>query len=188
MEWLWIVIAVVVVVIVVALLATLLRRRRKTKQLKEGFGAEYDRTVEEHGSRGDAEQDLADRRERREKLDIRELDPHVRDHYADEWQTVQRRFVDEPAQALRDSQALVTEVMQRRGYPTDDFEQRSADVSVDHPHVVENYRAAHAISQASERERVSTEEQRKALVHYRALFDDLLGAETADEDRQEVSR
>ncbi len=187
MEWLWIAIAVVVVLAIVAVLVPLMVRRRKTKELKEGFGSEYDHALEERGTRKEAEEDLVERRERRSQLDIRALDPHVRDHYADEWQTVQRRFVDEPTQAVADAQRLVTDVMQRRGYPTDDFEQRAADVSVDHPHVVENYREAHAIASASERREVSTEDQRKALVHYRALFDELLET-SPSEDRQEVAR
>ena len=185
MDWLWIVIAVVVIV---ALAVPLLRRRRKTKDLQEGFGPEYERTLEERGgSRSDAEEELSGRRERRDKLDIKPLETHVREHYVEAWERVQRTFVDTPGEALHDSHTLVLEVMERRGYPTDDFDQRAADISVDHPEVVQNYRAAHAVSQASERDRVSTEEQRKALVHYRALFDELLAVEPAAE-RQEVSR
>ncbi len=170
--WVWIVIAAVVLVVLLAIwMAT---RKRRTSHLREGFGPEYDRTVEETGSRRKAESDLSDREKRREELDIRPLAPGTRDRFADRWRTVQERFVDDPREALRDAHVLVVEVMRERGYPTDDFEQRAADVSVDHPHVVENYRAAHAISQRSE---ADTEEQRQALVHYRALFDELLETE-----------
>jgi hypothetical protein len=168
--WMWIVIAAAAVVVLLAIWWAASRRRRTT-HLREGFGPEYDRTVEEAGSRRKAESDLSDREKRREELDIRPLSPGARDRYANRWSTVQERFVDDPRSALRDAHTLVVEVMQDRGYPTDDFEQRAADVSVDHPEVVENYRSAHAIT---ERDDADTEDQRQALVHYRALFDELL--------------
>jgi hypothetical protein len=174
--WVWIVIAVAIVVAVAALLWAVANNRRR-KELQEGFGPEYDRTVDEAGSRRRAESELSDREKRREKLDIRPLAPGTRDRFADRWRTVQERFVDDPNGALKDAHVLVVEVMRERGYPTDDFEQRAADVSVDHPHVVENYRSAYAIS---ERDEADTEEQRQAMVHYRALFDELLETEPAN--------
>ncbi len=172
--WVWIVIAAAVVVVLLAMWAA--ARKRRTSHLQEGFGPEYDRTIEEAGSRRKAESELSDREKRREELDITPLAPGARDRFADRWGTVQQRFVDDPDGALNDAHVLVVEVMRERGYPTDDFEQRAADVSVDHPHVVENYRAAYAIS---ERTDADTEEQRQAMVHYRALFDELLETQPA---------
>jgi hypothetical protein len=169
--WVWIVIAAAAAVVVLLAILWLASRKRRTSHLREGFGPEYDRTVEEAGSRRKAESELSDREKRREELDIKPLAPRTRDRFADRWSTVQERFVDDPNGSLHDAHALVVEVMRERGYPTDDFEQRAADVSVDHPDVVENYRAAHAIT---ERDDADTEDQRQALVHYRALFDELL--------------
>lgn len=174
--WVWIVIAAAVVAVVVLLAIWAASRKRRTSQLQEGFGPEYDRTVEEAGSRRRAESELSDREKRREELDITPLAPGTRDRFANRWSTVQERFVDDPDGALDDAHVLVVEVMRERGYPTDDFEQRAADVSVDHPHVVENYRSAYAIS---ERDDADTEEQRQAMVHYRALFDELLETQQA---------
>jgi hypothetical protein len=174
--WIWIVIAAAVLA-VLAVVWWAAARKRRTSHLREGFGPEYDRTVDEAGSRRRAESELSDREKRREELDIRPLAPGTRDRFADRWRTVQERFVDDPSGALRDAHVLVVEVMRERGYPTDDFEQRAADVSVDHPHVVENYRSAYAIS---ERDEADTEEQRQAMVHYRALFDELLETEPAN--------
>jgi hypothetical protein len=169
--WVWIVIAAAAVVVVLLAVWWAASRKRRTDHLREGFGPEYDRTLEEAGSRRKAESELSEREQRREELDIRPLAPGTRDRFADRWSTVQERFVDDPRAALEEAHALVVEVMQERGYPTDDFEQRAADVSVDHPHVVENYRSAHAIT---ERNDADTEDQRQAMVHYRALFDELL--------------
>jgi hypothetical protein len=175
--WVWIVIAAAAVAFVVLLAMWVAARKRRRAHLQEGFGPEYDRTVEEAGSKRKAESELADREKRRGELDIRPLAPGTRDRFADRWSTVQERFVDDPSGALNDAHVLVIEVMRERGYPTDDFEQRAADVSVDHPHVVENYRAAYAIS---ERDTADTEEQRQGMKHYRALFDELLEAEPAN--------
>jgi hypothetical protein len=175
--WVWIVIAAAVVAVVLLAIWWVAARKRRTSHLREGFGPEYDRTVEDTGSRRKAESELADREKRREELDIRPLAPGARDRFADRWRTVQERFVDNPTSALDDAHTLVVEVMEERGYPTDDFEQRAADVSVDHPHVVENYRAAYAISQ---RGNTDTEDQRQAMVHYRALFDELLESQAAN--------
>jgi hypothetical protein len=174
--WVWIAIVAAVAVAVVLIALWAASRRKQTARLQEDFGPEYERAVEEAGSRRRAESELSDREKRREELDIRPLAPGARDRFADRWRTVQERFVDDPQGALKDAHVLVVEVMRERGYPTDDFEQRAADVSVDHPHVVENYRSAYAIS---ERDDADTEEQRRGMVHYRALFDELLEAESA---------
>jgi hypothetical protein len=177
--WVWIVIAAAVVAVVALLVLWAASRKRRTSHLREGFGPEYDRTVEEAGSRRAAESELSEREKRREELDIRPLAPGTRDRFADRWRTVQERFVDDPNGAVGDAHVLVIEVMRERGYPTDDFEQRAADVSVDHPHVVENYRSAYDISRRSENGEAETEDLRQAMVHYRALFDELLEAEPA---------
>jgi hypothetical protein len=173
--WVWIVIAAAAVVVLLTIVWAASRKRR-TSHLREGFGPEYDRTVEEAGSRRRAESELKDREQRREELEIRPLASAARDRFASRWSSVQERFVDDPRAALRDAHALVVEVMRERGYPTDDFEQRAADVSVDHPEVVQNYRKAHDITKRSD---ADTEEQRQGLVHYRALFDELLETEPA---------
>jgi hypothetical protein len=174
--WVWIVIAAAAVVVLLALIWWAAARKRRTSHLREGFGPEYDRTVEETGSRRSAESELKQREQRREELEIRPLASAARDRFASRWSSVQERFVDDPRAALRDAHALVIEVMRERGYPTDDFEQRAADVSVDHPEVVQNYRSAHEITK---RDDADTEEQRQGLVHYRALFDELLETESA---------
>jgi hypothetical protein len=172
----WVLVAVLVVAVVI--LVVLLMRSRRSQRLQEEFGPEYERTVEERGDRRQAEADLADRRERRAKLDIRPLEPGARDRYAERWQVAQRRFVDQPAPAVGEADALVSAVMSERGYPvSDEFDQRAADISVDHPVVVEHYRAAHAISQRATAGDASTEDLRQAMVHFRALFEELLGRE-----------
>jgi hypothetical protein len=172
--WVWIVIAVAAVVVLALVLWNALRARR-TRTLREGFGPEYDRTVADAPSKREAEAELAERRKRREELDIRPLDEGAREHYADEWQATQARFVDDPGGAIAEADVLIQRVMRERGYPVEDFEQRAADVSVDHPDVVNNYRAAHGISVAHERKRATTEDLRVAMQHYRSLFDELLG-------------
>jgi hypothetical protein len=173
----YVILAIVVIAVVVA--AVLLMRQRQSQQLQKGFGPEYDRTVEERG--GDqraAEAELRERRERRGQFEVRDLDPDSRDRYVERWRGAQRRFVDEPAPAVGEADALVIEVMRERGYPVaDEFEQRAADVSVDHPEVVEHYRAAHGISSKATAGDASTEDLRQAMVHFRALFAELLGYE-----------
>jgi hypothetical protein len=172
----WVLVAILAIALVVAVV--LLMRARRSQQLREGFGPEYERTIAETGDRRAAENELSERRERRAQLEIRELDPEARDRYAERWRAAQRTFVDEPAAAVAEADHLVAEVMHERGYPVDeDFERRAADVSVDHPAVVENYRAAHAISTRAGRDDASTEDLRQALVHFRALFAELLGSD-----------
>ena len=180
---------VVVLILVVVVLGVLLMRSRRSQRLQEDFGPEYDRTIQERGDRRDAEAELAERRQRRAQLDIRPLEPGARERYADRWQAAQRRFVDEPAPAVGEADALVSAVMSERGYPvSDEFDQRAADISVDHPVVVEHYRAAHAISMRATAGDASTEDLRQAMVHFRALFDDLLGREERTEREERTYR
>jgi hypothetical protein len=186
MDTLAVVAIVVVVLLALAAAALLLQRQRQSKQLRDRFGSEYDRTVEQSDDRRAAERELRERAERREQLQIRPLDDRTRDEYAAEWRRVQETFVDAPAQAVKQADLLVARVMQERGYPVGDFEQQARDVSVDHGAVVEQYRSAHEISLLNDREAASTEQQRQAMVHYRALFSDLLdedGAERGDGHR-----
>ena len=177
--WMWMVIAAMVVVAAVVLLAAVVvGRRNRTERLKQRFGPEYDRTVSVAGERKAAETELTSRERTRDKLDIVALPPTARQEYANRWRTVQSAFVDDPSSALGDADRLVTEVMCARGYPVDDFDRRVADISVDHPTVVENYRAAHAINVAMQQGDIGTEAQRQAFVHYRALFEKLLKPDT----------
>jgi ABC-type nickel/cobalt efflux system permease component RcnA len=169
--WAWV---IVIVAIVAALVVWSAMRKRRTQRLQQSFGPEYDRTMQTTGGRRQAEAELEARRKRREQLDVRPLDPASRQRYSEQWAGTQSRFVDSPAEAVREADVLVIQVMRERGYPVDNFEQRSSDVSVDHPHVVENYRSAHAVSLANDQGQAGTEDLRQAMVHYRALFQDLL--------------
>jgi Asp-tRNA(Asn)/Glu-tRNA(Gln) amidotransferase A subunit family amidase len=183
----WVIVAIVLIAIAVA--AFVAWRNDRSRKLKQGFGPEYERAIEEHGDQRAAEAELAERRKRREELEIRRLDPESRDRYSGRWQATQRQFVDKPASAVAEADELVMQVMHDRGYPVEDFEQRAADVSVDHPDVVQNYRAAHAISIAANDQRASTEDLRQAMVHYRALFRDLLaGAEVPRDESIPVTK
>jgi len=172
-----------VIVLLVALVAALAAaawlymRNRRTEQLQSRFGPEYDRALATHHDQRQAERELEDRAERVEHLSIRPLTPAERDRYAELWQSAQARFVDDPSDATDEADQLVGEVMATRGYPVGDFEQRAADVSVQHPHVVEHYRAAHQIAVRNTRGDADTEQLRQALMHYRALFEDLLETE-----------
>jgi FtsZ-interacting cell division protein ZipA len=181
----------VVILIVLALLlvlALVAGRQRRSRRLRDRFGPEYDRTVAQAGDRKEAESELEERTARRQRLDIVPLDPADRARYLEAWRQTQARFVDEPAEATREADRLITAVMRDRGYPVDDFEQRAADVSVDHPQVVDDYRAAQAIAAANERSEASTEDLRQALVHYRSLFEELLDVDRGDQDRADQDR
>ena len=177
--WGWILIAIGVVLLCAALAWGAYTSRRR-KGLQETFGPEYDRTVADSPNRREAESDLSERQKRRDELDIKPLDPERRDRYAEEWRHTQERFVDDPAAAVTDADRLIQQVMGERGYPVEDFDQRAADLSVDHSEVVSNYRAAHGISTANERGKASTEDLRTAMVHYRALFVELLEQQPAE--------
>jgi hypothetical protein len=187
--WGWVLIAAAIVVIAaVAIIVTRsANSRKRTERLKERFGPEYERTVGEAGEQSGAEDELAARERKRDKLDIIPLSPGAREKYADSWRTVQTAFVDNPSSAVGDADRLVTQVMRDRGYPIDDFDQRAADISVDHPKVVENYRTAHSIYLLQEEGDVGTEDQREAFVHYRALFEKLLETDK-DKDNPKEAR
>jgi hypothetical protein len=169
-----VVVVLIVLVLLIAALAVYLARRRRTQSLQQRFGPEYERTVARAGDRRQAESELAAREHRRRELDIVALEPAVRARYQDAWLRTQGTFVDDPGTAIREADVLVTQVMRDRGYPVDDFEQQAADVSVDHPQVAENYRAAHALSRANERGLAGTDDLREAFVLYRSLFAQLL--------------
>jgi len=167
-------IVLAVVAILVVIVAVWFMLKWRTEELRKRFGPEYDRVITERGDTRQAESELAARQKRVERLDIHPLDPAERDRFVNAWRATQSHFVDAPAEAIKDADRLVSQVMRARGYPVGDFEQRAADISVDHPIVVENYRAARAIAIANERGQAGTEELRQAIVHYRVLFEDLL--------------
>ena len=150
------------------------RARQRTAALREHFGPEYDRVLSEHNSRARAERELALRHKRVQKLHIQPLSAEQCARFGSDWSEVQQRFVDDPNGAVSDAARLVKEVMSARGYPMSDFEQRVADLSVEHASVIDHYRAARSLAQASEKGEASTEDLRQAMVHYRALFTDLL--------------
>jgi hypothetical protein len=168
--WAWIL--VVAAIIVVGVVAVVLMQQRQRAGLQERFGPEYDRVVEEREDRRQAERELAERAERRDKLDIRPLTSEQRGEYAARWESVQAAFVDRPREAVVLADDLIVEVMDRRGYPVENFDDRASLVSADHPEVVDHYRSAHAVS--AQGEDSSTEDLRQAFVHYRALFDAML--------------
>jgi hypothetical protein len=177
--WVWILIAVIVVLVVLGAIGYFAQRRR-TQALQGRFGgSEYDRTLEEEGGRRAAERELRDREKRHEELDLRPLSPETRRGFQQEWEETQSRFVDDPKGAVARADELVQRVMSERGYPVDDFDQRAADISVEHPDLVEKYRTADGIARASERGEASTEDLRHSVRHYRALFMELL--ETDDD-------
>ena len=149
--------------------------------MKERFGREYDRTVDEAGGRRPAERELREREKRHDELDIRPLSAEARDRYVQRWQSTQSRFVDDPKGAVAEADTLVQEVMKERGYPTKDFERRVADISVEHPNLVEKYRTADGIARASDRGEASTEDLRHSVRHYRALFAELLEVDGGDD-------
>lgn len=165
---------VIGVLIAVAAIAWVYTANQQTKQLRSKFGPEYRRMARAEGDATKAEQILREREQRIKKLDIRPLSKQQQDQFADSWEQVQAQFVDDPVAAVAKADILVQEVMTVRGYPVVDFEQRVADVSVDHPAVVQNYRLAHAIARRDETEDIPMEKLREAMLHYRALFADLL--------------
>lgn len=173
------IIIAVAVVAALAIVALIVARRRRSEHLRQHFGREYEHALETTGDRGKAEAELAEREKRVEKLDIRTLEPAERERFMTRWNEVQARFVDDPPRAVAFADALVGEVMKARGYPVSDFEQRAGDISVDHPSVVEHYRTAHDIAVRHERGEAGTEDLRQGMIHYRALFDELIGAEPA---------
>ena len=182
------IVLVAAVILIIAVLAWLYMRQRRstTADLRRKFGPEYERAVREHGSERKAEAKLADRQERVEKLNIRDLNPTEHELFSKQWESVQSRFVDSPKGAVAEADDLVSSLMRTRGYPVSDFDQRAADISVDHPRVVENYRAAHEIALRVGKNGASTEDLRAAMIHYRSLFEELVQVPTIVE-RKEVA-
>ncbi|HTS65109.1 MAG TPA: hypothetical protein VMH28_23960 [Candidatus Acidoferrales bacterium] len=164
---------------IAAVMAWAFMQRRRTTTLRRRYGPEYDRAVEEYGDRTRAERALEQRTERTEKYQIRTLSSEEQRHFSEDWRRTQARFVDDPLLAVRDADDLVCQAMRTRGYPMADFERRAEDISVDHPRVVRNYRAAHRIAVEANEGRATTEDLRQAMVHYRELFDELLEIQPA---------
>jgi hypothetical protein len=165
----------IVVVALIVLLALAARSQLRRRQLRERFGPEYQRVVEDAGSRREAEHELAERERRHADLPLRRLSADARDRYAQQWLAVQELFVDDPVRAVGDADRLVIALMAERGYPTEDYQQQLADLSVQHAETLQNYRAAHEISDNAAGGQASTEDLRQAMVHYRSLFEELLG-------------
>jgi hypothetical protein len=175
-SWIWVLIAVVLIAVVAVVVWQALTRRRSSR-LQEQFGPEYSRTIHSTESKREAEAELRARAERRKELEIRPLSQAGRDGYVERWQIVQAQFVDDPRTAVASADSLIQSVMADRGYPVEDFDQRAADISVDHPEVVENYRRGHGLAEASAKGTDAddpTEDLRQAMRHYRALFDELV--------------
>ena len=172
---------VFVVILAIVIAVVVAQRKKNTERLRNRFGSEYDRTVLERGSERSAQAALAAREERVNALHIRDLAPAERERFLTDWQVVQSRFVDHPRGSVIEADELVASLMNARGYPVSNFEQRAADISVHHPRVVENYRSAHAVAQRLAGNEASTEDLRTAMLQYRALFDELLQVNTAHE-------
>jgi hypothetical protein len=172
-------VVVIVAVLVVAAVVLFLWKQRRTQDLRERFGPEYDRAVGERGGRGRAEAELLRRERRVERLPIRPLPPDRRNLFTEQWNEQQARFVDEPKRAVIEADHLIEEVMKERGYPVSTFEQSAADISVDHPHVIDNFRTAHEIALRQERGETNTEDLRRAMICYRDLFRELVEDEMA---------
>jgi FtsZ-interacting cell division protein ZipA len=168
------IVLVIVVLAVIAVAAWAYSQKRRSEQLRAHFGSEYDRTVEQSATRGTAEKELEDREKRVDALAIQPLSDADRTRYSEEWQAIQALFVDDPAAAVKEADRIIGDVMRRRGYPVGDFEQRAADISVEHPSVVTDYRAARSIAVRAADGGTSTDDLRTALVHYRSLFQELL--------------
>jgi hypothetical protein len=182
-----VVIGLVILVVAIAIVAVVVSvaRKNRSKRLKARFGPEYDLAVQRRGNPSKAELELINREKRVNSFAIKPLTPVTRERFAEEWETVQRHFVDDPALAVHEADSLVDRVMAAKGYPMADWEQRASDVSVTYPVVVQNYRAACAIVRRYGQGGAGTEELRQAMVHYRSLFDELLGAPLTDAVIQE---
>src|SRR3954447_24487474 len=174
----WAVIAVAAVLVIALIVMAVMRSRRRAA-LKRQFGPEYDRAVDRADNRSEAERRLAERAERRQQFQLRQLEPEMRRRYSQAWAETQTRFVDAPADAVQEADVLVTRLMRDCGYPVEGFEDRSDFMSVDHPHLADDYRAAHRVAVADTGGKVSTEDRRKAMVHFRRMFAALLGEDNA---------
>ncbi|SCF09123.1 hypothetical protein [Micromonospora mirobrigensis] len=177
------VVVIVVVVLVLVALAVFAVRASRRRALKQRFGPEYDRVVAEQDSRSAAVRELRDRERRHAELTLTPLAPESRARYAAAWEELQVRFVDSPAETVGDADELVSRLIAERGYPTGDFSEQIAHLSVEHARTLTHYRDAHEIRLRNERGEASTEELRQALVHYRSLFADLLGEEPVGQQR-----
>ncbi|GAB3585791.1 hypothetical protein GCM10027445_63800 [Amycolatopsis endophytica] len=183
-----VILIVVLAIVVIAGIALLARARYRRRRLQERFGPEYDRAVEGNQSKTAAEKDLAAREKRHSKLDIRPLSDSARQRYRQQWSLVQQQFVDRPGAAILDADRVLTALMAERGYPTEGYEQQHRDLSVEHGRTLDHYRSAHEITQGHQKTEASTEDLRRAMVHYRQVFEDLLGeadapGTTAEGDR-----
>jgi hypothetical protein len=176
-----IILIVVILVVLAAIFFGVQAARRR--RLQSTFGPEYDRAVADTGSRADAEKELRERERRHASLELKPLSAESRERYSTAWEEVQIRFVDDPTEATNEADQLVTQLISERGYPTSDYEDRLADLSVEHANTLNHYRDAHDINRRSQAGEASTEDLRQALVHYRALFADLLGT---DSDKSET--
>ena len=175
--WMWVVIAVVVIVIIA--LVVLLLTRRRSRRLKKQFGPEYDRTVERLDSKDAAHEELQRRAERHDSFELRDLDDAERDRYVQRWRLLQRQFVREPANGLLEADKLLTGLLHDVGYPTDSFDQQVADLSVEHADVTTEYRGGRAVVRDVHHGRAGTEEIRRALLQYRAVFERVAGADVS---------
>ena len=183
-----IVLAVIVAFIIGGLIGMAFNRRRRTQQLQEKFGPEYEHTLNELGDRRQAEHELEARLDHVKNLDIRPLSTEESNRFTNEWRATQAEFVDEPLVALQKADRIIREVMKAKGYPVEDFEQRVADISVDYPDLVTDYRGLHLIAVKDDDDEVSTEEMRKAMVHGRALFENLVNKNATIEEIDEKER
>ena len=175
-----IIVIVIAVIVVAAIAVWAFMQKRRSETLRSRFGPEYQQAVNQYGDRTRAERALEKRAERTEKYHIRPLSSEEQHRFADEWNRAQARFVDDPPRAIGDADGLVCEVMRVRGYPMSDFDRRAEDLSVDHPRVVKNYRAAHNIALREQEGKATTEDLRRAMVSYRELFDELLETQPAN--------
>ncbi len=170
-----IIIVVVAVVLIGIFLGLSFAQRKRSGRLHDQFGSEYDQTVEKLGDEKSAQKELEERQKHVKSLEIRPLTTNEREQYLNDWTAVQSKFVDEPGKAINEADRLIIEVMQKRAYPVSDFEQRAADISVNYPDLVTNYRAARTIAVKNEQNQADTEELRQAMIYYRSLFSELLG-------------
>ena len=183
-----IVLAVIIALIIGGLIGMAFTRRQRTRRLQERFGPEYEHTLHELGDKRQTEHELEARIDHVKALEIRPLSAEEVDRYTTEWRATQSEFVDEPLVAIQKADRIIREVMKAKGYPVEDFEQRVADISVDYPELVTDYRGLHLIAVKEDDEMVSTEEMRKAMIHGRALFENLVNKVTLEEEGNEKER
>jgi hypothetical protein len=171
----------ILIIILIGVALYVQRRKQRTAALRQRFGSEYERTVREHGSVNKAQAKLEDREARVERLNIRALGATERERFVADWQSVQSHFVDRPKNTVTEADQLISSLMQARGYPLADFDQRAADISVNHPRLMEDYRSAHGVAMRAGSNGTSTEDLRTAMLKYRTLFDELVEIRTPGE-------